>query len=197
MSKAQIEKGMNKPKDKSKSINIISDERPVNPLLHASIYSRLCFGWVSELLTKGRANVVKEIDVPHIGEQDTSVYNRDLIERIWREEVERVEKYNNSTQGKKKKKKRPNLHRAMLLHFFKSLWILQILYLIDNVFRVFQGIALGFLIETFVKSDEDDTASNPKSLNDSGYFWAGMLVLSGAIVLFVTHQHFFITWRKG
>lgn len=51
--------------------------------------------------------------------------------------------------------------------------------------RVFQAVALGFLIDYFGGG------------NDKGYLWAFLIVACGVIILFEHHHVFFIAWHKG
>ena len=142
----------------------------------------------------GKTRTITEIDLPHISEEDGTVHNRTLFEELWRKELERVCEYNRSHPNRKEKK--PYLHFAILRYCLKRYWFMQLLYFLDLVSQVFQAIALGYLIETFSESHNVEE----ESINDvsySGYFWAGIIVLSGAFMITTHHQGYFISYRLG
>ncbi len=156
--------------------------RPPNPLSQASLLSKSFFRWPFSLLKLGMERSLEEHDLPHIMEQESSVHNRNLFEKVWNDELERVEKYNSTN----KKKIKPMLHRALLMDFIKSTWIIQPIMCASAISRVVMAIAIGNLTQAFIAKDGME-----------GYLWAGILVLCNIIVLMEHHHVFFITGRKG
>jgi ATP-binding cassette subfamily C (CFTR/MRP) protein 4 len=146
--------------------------QPPSLLANASLFSRLIFSWPYSLLKTGMERPLREDDLPDILEAESSKYQQNYFERIW--EAER-----------KRSPQKPNLHRALLVDYFKSTWKVQPLYLINSSLTIVQAVALGYLIESF------ENGSN------EGYRWAAVLVICGLILLFEHHHAFFITWRKG
>jgi ATP-binding cassette subfamily C (CFTR/MRP) protein 4 len=57
--------------------------------------------------------------------------------------------------------------------------------LATTVSKVVQAVALGRLIESLQYNSNE------------GYWWAGLMVLCGAVILFEHHHVFFCTWHKG
>lgn len=150
----------------------ITSTQPPSLLANASFLQRLVFSWPYPLLKVGLERPLGEADLPGILEIDSSSYQRNCFERIWEAE-------------KKRCPEKPNLHRALLVDYFKSTWKVQPLYLINSASTIIQAVALGFLIESFENGTND------------GYTWAAVLVVCGLILLFEHHHAFFITWRKG
>jgi ATP-binding cassette subfamily C (CFTR/MRP) protein 4 len=147
-------------------------ERPENPLLNASLFSKLCFMWPYPILKLGLERPLEDRDLADCIETDTSDYNRDYFNRIWREE-----------QGRNPKN--PSLHRTLLNDFLRTTWFVQPLMMLAATAKVLQAVALGLLIESFEKETED------------GYYWATAIVVSGIVILFEHHHVFLATWRKG
>jgi ATP-binding cassette subfamily C (CFTR/MRP) protein 4 len=148
------------------------ENRSQNAMGQASFLSRLLFIWPYPLLKLGLERPLEERDLPENLEIDTSLYNRNHFESIWAEE-------------KTRHPKNPNLHRALLADFLKSVWYVQPAMMAAMIAKVVQALALGLLIESF------------ETGNGQGYKWAALLVGCGMIVLFEHHHVFFITWRKG
>eukprot|EP00980_Cylindrotheca_fusiformis_P010610 scaffold2362_cov109-Cylindrotheca_fusiformis.AAC.1 len=146
--------------------------QPPSLLANASWLQKLTFSWPYSLLKLGLERPLERFDLPQIVDIDSSSYQRDHFERIWEAE-------------KKRCPEKPNLHRAMLVDYFKSTWYVQPLYLLNSTATIVQAVALGYLIESF------ETGSN------TGYRWAAVLVVCGLLLLFQHHHAFFITWRKG
>jgi ABC-type multidrug transport system fused ATPase/permease subunit len=138
----------------------------------ASRWSRLFFYWPYPLLKLGLQRPLEDRDLPEIMLHDTSRYNREYLQELWRRERER-------------NPSKPSLHRAMLIDFFRSIWYVQPLLAAAATAKIVQAVVLGNLIETFETGD------------DKGYLWAGLLVACGVVILFEHHHVFFITWRKG
>jgi ATP-binding cassette subfamily C (CFTR/MRP) protein 4 len=146
--------------------------RPANLLDGATFLSRLIFSWPYSLLKIGLERPLGQPDLPEIQEADTSKYQRNYFERIWENE-------------KKRCPESPNLHRALVVDYFKTTWKVQPLYFINSVSTIIQAWALGLLIESFETGNKD------------GYKWSTVLVVCGLAILFEHHHVFFITWRKG
>ena len=160
-----------------------SINRPPNNLASASFLSRLLFLWPYEVIRTGLDRPLQEADLPDVLPEDSSKYNLELMERIWRNEQERCQ--NVSRKGNKK---RPSLHRALLMHYITTMWDTQVQIALVLGAQVVQAVALGFLIQTFSNSS-GDTAQ--------GYIFAGILVLCGLVILLTNHNLYFKTWRKG
>lgn len=147
-------------------------DQPPSLLGNASFIARLIFSWPYALLKIGLERPLGEQDLPDILDIDTSKFQRNYFERIWEDE-------------KKRSPDKPNLHRALLVDYFKTTWKVQPLYLLNSVSTIVQAVALGYLIESF------------ETGNGEGYQWAAVLVVCGVAILFEHHHAFFITWRKG
>ncbi len=156
--------------------------RPPNPLSQASLLSKSFFMWPYSLLKVGMERSLEEHDLPHIMEQESSVHNRNLFEKVWNDELERVEKYNSTN----KRHIQPSLYRALMTDFFKTTWIIQPIVLLSSIARMVMSVALGNLTQAFITRNGLD-----------GYLWAGILVLCNFIVLMEHHFVFFIISRKG
>lgn len=152
--------------------------RTGNLLAGASLISRILFLWPYSLLKLGLERPLEEIDLPEIMKQDSSQFNKRYFEKLWKKEQE-------------SNPKNPSLHRAFLKDFFLSIWYIQPFLCLAAAAKIVQAIALGLLIESF------ETGGGADGTYKEGYKWAGLLVLSGLIILFEHHHVFFITWRKG
>jgi ATP-binding cassette, subfamily C (CFTR/MRP), member 4 len=159
-------------KEAAPSNNSQREQRTPNPYKEASFLSRLIFLWPYPLLKLGMERPLEDSDLPCVLEDDTSKANRNYFEMVWEEE-------------KKKRPKKPSLHRAILRDFFRDLWYVQPLMMMSSAAKVMQAVALGLLIETF------------ESGGDGGYLWASVLVFSGFLVLMEHHHVFLYTWHKG
>ncbi len=156
------------PLDKVEQLN-----RAPNMLEKASFISRMLFRWPYPLLQLGLQRPLEEKDLPEIMQVDSSKYNCNNFERLWKSEQERHPE-------------NPSLHRAFLKDFFGSLWYIQPFMCLGATAKIVQAIVLGLLIESFEVGNASD-----------GYKWASVLVVCGVIILFEHHHVFFITWRKG
>lgn len=147
--------------------------RPKNMMDGASFISRMFFNWPYPLLQLGLKRPLEERDLPEIREVDTSKYNGDYFDKLWKAEQARCPKS-------------PSLHRAIFRDYFGSLWHIQFFMGMAATAKIIQAVVLGLLIESFESGNSGD-----------GYMWAGALVVSGLVILFEHHHVFFITWRKG
>ena len=147
--------------------------RPSNMMESASFLSRLLFRWPFPLLQVGLSRPLEEHDLPEILPVDSSKYNRDYFDKVWKAEQAR-------------NPQKPSLHRAFARDFFWSLWHIQFFMGLAATAKIVQAIVLGLLIESFETGNSVD-----------GYKWASLLVISGLVILFEHHHVFFITWRKG
>jgi len=147
--------------------------RPPNMMENASLFSRLVFMWPYPLLRLGLTRPLEESDLPEIMKCDSSKYNSDYFDKIWKDE-----------QGRNPQN--PSLHRAFARDFFLSLWPIQFFMAMAAVAKIVQAIVLGLLIESFETGNASD-----------GYKWASVLVVSGLLILFEHHHVFLVTWRKG
>lgn len=128
---------------------------------------------------------------------DTSDENLHKLKDMWEDEKIRAAKVKELHLARKPRKPlpksaSPSLHRAIARDYLYSMWYIQPLMLVSSVAKLVQALALGYLLQTF--QDASDTMSVS---NSSGYLWAGVLVISGFVVLMEHHHVFFWTWRKG
>ena len=133
--------------------------------------------------------------------------NLHIFQRIWKAEQERAAKVKanyllqqQSNNTKKKKTKmpksaKPSLHRAIIKDFLTSMWYVQPFMALSSTAKLVQALALGYLLQTF--EQEPALSLENDDNNKAGYLWAGILVLSGLVVLMEHHHVFFWTWRKG
>mmetsp|Transcript_5398 Transcript_5398/g.7757 ORF Transcript_5398/g.7757 Transcript_5398/m.7757 type:complete len:414 (-) Transcript_5398:3266-4507(-) len=168
--------------------------RPSNKLAAASCFSRLFFTWPYPLMRIGLTRTIEESDLPEILPIDSSKYNIELMDRIWKEEKERCstiwKKRQKKNNNKKMKRPQASLHRAIVVYFLRSTWMVQLQIFLEMTARIVQALALGYLIEYF-----NHPSSSASTLG--GYFWAGVVIVTGAIILLMMHLQFFATWRKG
>lgn len=165
-----------------------SNSRPNDPFTDASFFSKLCFTWPESLLKKGMMKPLEDKDLPNLAMEDQSGHNRKIFERIWQNEVDRVESLKRQLPkgSKKRAHLRPSLQRALIVDFFKSNWIIQPCMVARETAKITMSIALGKLIDSFASVDSND-----------GYIWATVFTVCSAIVLFEFHYVFFLNYRKG
>lgn len=161
--------------------------RPQNNYVDSGFLSKLFFTWPRGLLAKGMLETIEEKDLPSLMEAELSNVRREAFEKLWNDEIQRVEalKKKLPPTSKKRAKLRPSLHRALIKDFFARTWIIQPLMALSSAARIAMSISLGYLIQSFTEESQD------------GYYWAAVLVFCNAIVLFEHHHAFFITWRYG
>jgi hypothetical protein len=161
--------------------------RPSNTYEGSSFLSKMFFIWPEKLLKEGVVKTIEEKDLPNVMQQEESRHNREAFEKIWRDEVDRVEalKKKYPEGSTKRASLRPSLQRAMLIDFLKRTWIVQPCMMASSTARIAMSLALGFLIQSFIDRSKE------------GYIWAAVVVLCNAVVLFEHHHVFFITWRQG
>ena len=186
----------NNDENSNSNSNSSSDnDRAINPYTTASLLSKCFFTWPYSLLKMGMERTLEEEDLPNIMKEESSSYNCNLFETIWKNELQRVETYNTkhqdsntttNTNTNTNKTIRPSLHRALLIDFFKSTWIIQPLMLCSSIARITMAVALGNLTQAFIDKDGKE-----------GYIWSGVLVFCNAVVLMEHHHVFYITSRKG
>ncbi len=150
-----------------------SDRQSQNPpslLLGAPWWSKMVFYWPFPLLKLGMQRPLVETDIPEILPVDSSRYNREYLSNLWQREVDRCKVEN---QGKSEAKQRkPSLHRALFLDFFRSIWYIQPIMGLTAVAKIVQAVYLGNLIESFEGGTEN------------GYAFAGVIVACAVIILF-------------
>jgi hypothetical protein len=114
---------------------------------------------------------------------EQSKHNRAKFEKVWHDEVTRVEILKNELplNSKKRASLRPSLHRALLKDFIITTWIVQPLMFASSTARIVMSISLGYLIQSFIDKSKE------------GYWWAAILVFCNAVVLFEHHHVFFFT----
>ena len=143
-----------------------SNVRPPNTFSSASLLSRLFFLWPYDLIRKGLDSPIEECDLPDVLPEDSSKYNLDIIEKVWEKEKERCRRKSETSQVEL----RPNLHRALLLHYINTMWDSQVLAGLVCFAQIGQAVTLGYLIQTF--SSSTSTAID----SASGYIYASVLV---------------------
>ncbi|KAL7524952.1 hypothetical protein ACHAWF_001144, partial [Thalassiosira exigua] len=201
-------------------------ERPTHPYVDASFLSRLLFAWPRRLMARRRrgadgddddsahrtAAAIEERDLPDVLPDDESGRNLDRFLALWEAEKARAAGVRDrslargggggddgggkggSGDGEVRplpKAARPSLHRALVADFLRTMWIVQPLMFLACAAKLVQALALGYLLQTF------DASSSASSASSDSYFWAGVLVLCGFVVLMEHHHVFFWTWRKG
>jgi len=190
----------------AKNENAATPQRPAHPMVQASFISKLLFIWPYGLMSnKNKVRVsddgaeraaIEESDLPEVLEPDTSEMNLHKFQEIWGAEQQRatkVKEYHLTHHNKQKplpKAASPSLHRAILKDFLSTMWFVHPFMLCSSTAKLVQALALGYLLESF------EVASDSNA-NEQGYLWAGVLVLSGFVVLMEHHHVFFWTWRKG
>jgi ATP-binding cassette subfamily C (CFTR/MRP) protein 4 len=167
-----------------------------NPYLQASFLSKCFFIWPNQLLQLGLQRPLQETDIPHLMKQESSSFNLDVFTSIWNQELQRartstmntntIMNTNTTNTNTMNASTRPNLHRALLIHFFQSTWIIQPFMFCASVARITMSIALGNLTQAFIDSNVN-----------KGYLWSMVLVLCNFVVLMEHHHVFFITSRMG
>lgn len=168
---------------------------------------------------------IEECDLPDVLPNDSSANNLHHFQQMWEAEVQRaarVKEYylarqqdqQTNEEGKRQRNKKqqprlpksayPSLHRAIITDYMKTMWYIQPFMGLSSTAKLVQALALGYLLQTFEVDDTDAEYTNSltyeETSNDirgTGYLWAGVLVLSGFIVLMEHHHVFFWTWRKG
>mmetsp|Transcript_18358 Transcript_18358/g.26582 ORF Transcript_18358/g.26582 Transcript_18358/m.26582 type:complete len:1406 (-) Transcript_18358:280-4497(-) len=166
------------------STNTTPDRSP-NPFQNASFFSRLVFNWPYPLMKLGMKRTITDSDLSELMVEDSSPHNLSAFSRIWNDELARVERIN--SKKKRKKKIRPNLHRAIVVDYLKKLWFIQPMFAAGGAAMVGQVLVLGKLIEYF------DTGT----ANKNGYVLASYMALCGLVILLEHHHAFFFNWREG
>lgn len=167
------------------NVSVLSG-RPPNMLECASFLSRLMFLWPYDLINRGIDHPIQEMDLPDVLKEDSSIYNLKMMEHIWETEKERCQ-----WESFGSRKKRPCLHRALLIHYLTSTWEVQLLTALVCLAEVGQAVSLVFLIQTFTST------SSEKNNSKLSYIFAAVLVLICLTVLLGTHTLYFKTWHKG
>ena len=168
--------------------------RSPNPFEHASFLSKLFFIWPRHLMERKKDECVTEADLPGILEEDSSAFNFRQFQNIWQNEKQRADEVMRQYHQDAKtvrgvpsppKKAYPSLSRAIVKHFFFTLWFVQPCMLFSSVGKLVQAISLGCLLQSI------------ESRDGNGLMWAGILSLSGFVSIICLHHVFFWTWRKG
>ena len=193
--------------------------RPPHPFLVASPLSKLLFIWPYNFMDQkkwsgtgisnnddasseennsgGAKRFILESDLPDCLQADSSEENFRQFQEMWEAEKRRAANVMEQHIMKQKKNNKkikaiprtayPSLHRALVRDFMSTLWFVQPFMMCSSTARLVQAIALGYLLQSF------EVTNN----NGNGYLWAGILVLSGFVVLMEHHHVFFWTWRRG
>ena len=161
-----------------------------SPFQKASILSKLFFIWPKTLMEK-KGKPISEATLPDVVEADTSTFNLQVFQQLWNSELERAgEAMKNHLDAKTTrrfppKEAYPNLPRAIANHFISQHWYIQPCFFISSVCKLVQAYALGCLLQSIEKRDENSIR------------WAGLLSLSGIIAIVSLHHAFFFAWHKG
>lgn len=175
--------------------------RPPNPFANASLISKLLFIWPYSLMVKKDnqdeedcSPAIEESDLPDVLDCDSSEVNLRKFQELWEKEKERAAKVMQQHKAKEEKSgtamivpkaATPSLARAIKNDFLSTLWFIQPCMFASAVGKLVQALALGFLLQSFELQD------------GKGYIWAGLLVLSGLVVLMSHHHCFWWTTQKG
>jgi len=192
----------------------IDSIRPPHPFTTASLLSKLLFIWPYSFMDQKKWSgtgsndesldnhdtvkpFILESDLPDCLKADSSEENFRQFQEMWEAEKRRAAKVMEQHILKQKKNKNnnraiprtayPSLHRALVRDFMSTLWFVQPFMCASSTARLVQAVALGYLLQSFEVDD----------VNGGGYLWAGILVLSGFVVLMEHHHVFFWTWRRG
>ena len=206
---------MNDDDDETMCESSHDSSRPPHPFTAASPLSKLLFIWPYSFMDQkkwsgiGKDNgsadnndnakpFILESDLPDCLEADSSETNFNQFQQMWEAEKQRAAKVMEQHFKQQQNKKRsdrapipraayPSLHRALVRDFMSTLWFVQPFMCASSTARLVQAVALGYLLQSF------DVAHG----NSDGYLWAGILVLSGFVILMEHHHVFFWTWRRG
>jgi ATP-binding cassette subfamily C (CFTR/MRP) protein 4 len=195
----------------------VDSSRPPHPFLTASPLSKLLFIWPYSFMDQKKwsgagsrddsaENIddiskpfIEECDLPDCLKADSSEENFRQFQDMWEAEKRRAAKVMAQHITKQKRNKNgnnkavprtayPSLHRALVRDFMSTLWFVQPFMCASSTARLVQALALGYLLQSFEVANDN---------GGDGYLWAGILVLSGFVVLMEHHHVFFWTWRRG
>jgi len=117
--------GVSKPeKDK--------ESRSPNLLENASFLSRAVFHWPYSLLQLGLQQPLEEKDLPEIMDVDSSQYNANHFDKIWKKEQEL-------------NPEKPSLHRAIIWDYLRSIWYIQPFIGLAALAKIVQAVVLGLI----------------------------------------------------
>ena len=152
---------------------------PPNPLEQASIWSRIFFLWAYPLVRLGKIRPLEDNDLPTLADVDSSDFQANHIQQIWKEEKEKAHDALRPT----------SLARALFRDYWRrtrrARWILAG----NMVSRLVQTIALGRILRLLDKGDTADSTM--------GYAWAALLVVCGFVSFPTKQLQFFETYRIG
>lgn len=173
--------------------------RPACPFEHTSIYENILFSWALPLLQLGTQRPLQEIDLPTLHFEDTSVYNKLYIEKLWNNSSNN----GNNSNARSEEGKQISLGHALLKDYFKSTRTPQLLLALNSASKIGQAVALGMLMEQFTTTADDSSlitsgsANSSKSSSREGYIYCAILILCG-LITFPTKQHvYYQLYRKG
>ena len=149
-----------------------------SPYDTASFFSFLMFTWPAGLVRLGATRVLEQEDLPNVSKLDNVVTLAKLVKTSWLSEVER-------------RGAGASLTRVLFASFWQRQWYVGLIYMAESGFRIYQAQVLGRLIDSILTDDA------PGSLYENSYFLSFILVLCGAIIAFLHHHGFFMSWRLG
>ena len=121
--------------------------RPPDPLAKSSMFQFLTWSWPYPLLSKGWSRPLTESDLPHISPQNSSTCLADSFQAAWNSE---------------KNKPTPSLHRGLLKHYWTSgIYWLNLVVAVEEALRVFQALALGWLLQHFAEAESTPSDASP------------------------------------
>lgn len=184
---------------------------PENPFEGAKFWSRLWFRWAYPIVRLGSKRPLEDMDLPRLLPNETSAYQRDYFERLWRDELERVHKIQHSpgkhvksisnkslagaADGQDARTIEPNLARAVFWDYWKRTRRARMFLALNMAVRIVQTIALGRLLRVLEEPLEVSSVDGETRAN--GIVWASILVLCGMIAFPTKQQQFFETYRVG
>ncbi|KAL3941127.1 MAG: hypothetical protein SGBAC_004466 [Bacillariaceae sp.] len=149
--------------------------RPPCPLIDASIPQRLLFGWAWPLLKLGSQRPLQENDLPTVHPKDSSRYNREYIDNLWKKAATDSEDN--------------RLGYALLKDYYATTRFPQCILLLNSAAKIGQAIALGLLMQQFT----ENATSSPAE----GYLWCAVMVGCGLIAFPTKQRLYFDMYRKG
>jgi len=155
--------------------------RPPCPLIDASIPQKLLFGWAWPLLKLGSQRPLQEVDLPNVHPMDSSRYNREYIDKIWK----LANNHKDSDSNR--------LGYALLKDYYATTRFPQFILLVNSAAKIGQAIALGLLMEQFTSTQADATYASP----EKGYLWCAVMVGCGLIAFPTKQRLYFEMYRKG
>ena len=183
--------------------------RPSDVLSGAGFFSRLMFSWAWPLLKLGFQRPLQDLDLPALPKEETSAYQRKIIEDLFQEATTTANKAATTTTKKETETgDKSRLAKALLWYYLRSNRKAQIILAINMAARIGQALTLGLLMEQFGShNNSEDRGGEDADLKETnignnidpkqGYWYASLLVLCSLIVVPTKQHQFFETYRFG